>query len=147
MLIGELAKSCDVSVQAIRFYERQGLLEAAERKTSGYRVYSAIGVRRLSFIKRAQAIGFSLKEVAEVLRIRDRGNCPCNVVTGLANKHLQRVKLEIRKLQRFEAELDLAIKQWKRSAKKKPTGGEFCALIERAGKPTNSKEMGLDSLL
>jgi len=147
MLIGEIAKRCGVSIQAIRFYERQGLLRASERKPSGYRVYTGIEVRRLSFIKRAQALGFTLKEVAEVLRIRDRGNCPCNEVTGLANKHLQSVKAQIRKLQRFEAELDMAIKQWRLSRNDRLTGGEFCALIERAGKPSNLKRIRLDSVL
>lgn len=71
--IGSAAKSAGVSVDTVRFYERQGLLPAAERSPNGYRVYSAVTVERLRFIRKAKALGFTLEDIAELLRLQDGG--------------------------------------------------------------------------
>ena len=69
--IGKVAKACDVSVQAIRYYEREGLLEAPSRTASGYRQYSSAAVKRLRFIRRAKELGFTLDEIRNLLAISD----------------------------------------------------------------------------
>jgi Cu(I)-responsive transcriptional regulator len=68
---GQAAKAAGVGVETLRFYERKGLLPKPVRKTSGYRVYTPESVDRLAFIKRAQRLGFTLKEVKDLLRLRD----------------------------------------------------------------------------
>ena len=66
----ELARQSDVNLETIRYYERKGLLPKPPRSTSGYRQFSRDSVRRVRFIKRAQELGFSLKEIQELLALR-----------------------------------------------------------------------------
>jgi Hg(II)-responsive transcriptional regulator len=70
--IGTLAKRAGVSIDTVRYYERGGLLAPRKRLASGYRRYSELEVARLRFIRRAQALGFSLKEVKELLTLSQR---------------------------------------------------------------------------
>ena len=69
--IGQLAKAAGVGVETVRFYERKGLLDAPARKRSGYRQYGDEAVERLKFIRRAQQVGFTLKEIHDLLALRD----------------------------------------------------------------------------
>jgi len=71
--IGKVARRAGVGVETVRFYEREGLLEEPPRRTSGYRQYSEQVVKRIHFIKRAQKLGFSLKEITELLMLRVDG--------------------------------------------------------------------------
>ena len=68
--IGQVARRAEVGVETVRFYEREGLLEEPPRRASGYRQYSEQVVKRIHFIKRAQQLGFSLKEITELLLLR-----------------------------------------------------------------------------
>lgn len=68
--IGEVAEGGGVNLQTIRYYEREGLLPEPPRTSSGYRMYSDDAVRRVRFIKRAQELGFSLKEIKELMALR-----------------------------------------------------------------------------
>jgi MerR family mercuric resistance operon transcriptional regulator len=70
LTIGELAKQGGVNLETVRYYERQGLLPAPPRSPSGYRLFPPESVRRIRFIKRAQELGFSLKEIKELLALR-----------------------------------------------------------------------------
>jgi DNA-binding transcriptional MerR regulator len=128
--IGELAEKGDVTVQTVRFYERQGLLPNPPRKDSGYRIYVEADLRRLLFIRQAKALGFSLVEIREILHMRERGQCPCGSVLRLAERHLQNIERQLRQLSRFRDELRRAVKQWKRSGEEQLLGEAFCTLIE-----------------
>jgi MerR family mercuric resistance operon transcriptional regulator len=68
--IGRLARQVGINLETVRFYERKGLLPKPPRSASGYRLFPAEAVRRLKFIKRAQELGFSLKEIRELLALR-----------------------------------------------------------------------------
>ena len=70
LTIGRLAKQAGVNLETVRFYERRGLLPRPPRSASGYRLFPAEAARRLKFIRRAQELGFSLAEVAELLSLR-----------------------------------------------------------------------------
>lgn len=72
LMIGGLAKEANVNVETIRYYERRRLLPEPMRTRAGYRIYPADAVRRLHFVKRAQELGFSLKEIKELLGLRVR---------------------------------------------------------------------------
>jgi MerR family transcriptional regulator, mercuric resistance operon regulatory protein len=67
---GQVAKAAGVSIQTLRFYEREGILVAPRRSRSGYRLYTADAVRVIRLVKRAQELGFTLREVRDVLRLR-----------------------------------------------------------------------------
>lgn len=128
-----------VSVQTVRFYERQGLLPDPGRKESGYRVYGERDLRRLLFIRHAKDLGFSLDEIREILRMRGRGQCPCSTVLRLAGQHLQTVERQLEQLSRFRDELRRAILQWKRSGQQRLSADAFCALIENTIRDGNRK--------
>lgn len=71
LTIGTAAKAASVGIDTVRFYERKGLLPAARRSGSGYRLYSQADVDRLRFVRRAKGLGFSLSEIGELLRLQD----------------------------------------------------------------------------
>lgn len=97
--IGELAEQGQVNLQTIRYYEREGLLPKPPRLASGYRVFSSDAVRRVRFIKRAQELGFSLKEIKELLSIRFDPESDCSGVRKLARAKVVDIEQKIRTLQ------------------------------------------------
>ncbi len=89
--IGQLARHAGVGVETIRFYERQGLLEEPPRNKSGYRQYTPAVVTKLHFIKRAQELGFSLKEIADLIALKLDPSTTCAEVKQQAETKLQSV--------------------------------------------------------
>jgi DNA-binding transcriptional MerR regulator len=95
MTIGQVAAAAQVKTATIRYYEQLGLLPKARRTASGYREYSASAVRRLAVIRNAQQFGFSLREIAAFLRLRDEGGAPCRNVRDAAQQMLTGVEQQI----------------------------------------------------
>lgn len=91
---------------AIRFYEEEGLIPPPERTESGYRNYGPDVVDRLAFIRAGQAIGLSLRELGEVLEIRDAGDSPCTHVTDLLGARIQEIDHRISELQAMRRDLN-----------------------------------------
>ena len=88
--IGEVAAKASVSTDALRYYEREGLLAPAAKSEGGYRLYTAEALRRIGFIKRAQQCGFTLPEIRDLLLIRRDASACCSDVRTLAiEKRLQ----------------------------------------------------------
>ena len=77
LTIGEVAKQAHVCIETLRYYERTGLVVSPPRSESNYRLYPQETVRRVQFIKRAQQLGFSLKEITELLALRATPQTPC----------------------------------------------------------------------
>lgn len=105
LTIGQVAKLADVGVETIRFYERQGLMLQPARKESGYRQFSEDAVARIRFIKRAKELGFSLKEVRELLDIQENPEASRADVKQHAETKLQDIEAKIRDLQRMKKAL------------------------------------------
>ncbi len=105
MLIGELAERAGVTAKTLRFYERQGLVPEPERTDGGYRDYAPEIVERVRFIKDAQASGFALVQVGEILAIRDDGHAPCGHVADLVDQRLTEVEARLRELRAVRSEL------------------------------------------
>lgn len=99
MKIGELAHAVGVNIQTLRYYERLKLLQPSMRKPSGYRVYDGEALKRLRFIKNAQALGFTLHEVTELLNLRVSSIARCGDVQRKAQAKLHQVEDKIRALQ------------------------------------------------
>jgi DNA-binding transcriptional MerR regulator len=132
MKVGELAAHAGVGVQTVHYYERLGLLPKPGRSASNYRLYSAEALRRVQFIKRAQALGFTLEEIKEILDLHDRGRAPCGQVAGLGRKHLRELDARIAALRAFRRDLAEVLPKWeKETAAQRRCAGEFCDLIER----------------
>ena len=105
MRIGQLAAQAGYSVRTIRFYEQSGLLPAPSRTPAGYRSYDQDAVSRLRFVRSAQALGLSLAEIADVLRIRDHQGPPCSYVAELLDTHICALDRRIDELTALRDEL------------------------------------------
>jgi DNA-binding transcriptional MerR regulator len=103
--IGQLAAQTGYSVRTIRFYEQRGLLPAPSRSPAGYRSYDQDAVTRLQFVRSAQALGLSLAEIAEVLRIRNYQGPPCSYVAELLEAHIAALDARIKELTALRDEL------------------------------------------
>lgn len=103
LTIGAVAKSCGVNVETVRYYQRRGLLEAPRRPAGGVRRYGEDTVRRLRFIRRAQALGFTLGQIAELLRLERTPDC--NRARKLAAAKLADVELRLADLARMRQTL------------------------------------------
>lgn len=101
--IGAFAKAADVGVETIRFYQRKGLLFEPDRPYGGIRRYGAADVARVRFVKSAQRLGFSLDEIAELLRLED--GTQCAVASQHAELKLKDVREKMADLARMEAVL------------------------------------------
>src|SRR5437660_11121134 len=99
---GALAKASGLSPDSIRHYERIGVLPRASRTQSGYRVYPASALQRVLVVQRALRIGFTLAELAEVLKARDAGGAPCRRVYHLAQEKLKGIAADTEALKRNE---------------------------------------------
>ncbi len=122
MTIGELAKSTDVHIETIRFYQRRGLMDEPERPAGGIRRYGDIDAARIRFIKSAQKLGFSLDEVIILLTLEDGADCESAV--KIAQNKLIEVKNKITDLGQIEKSLSELIGHCD-----KKTGQVCCPLI------------------
>ena len=131
MRIGELASELGITSQAVRFYERAGLLKEPARTESGYRQYGSGDLKRLRFIRQAKDLGFTLTEIGSMLRMHDAGHAPCSEVIAIAERHLAEVEAEIERLQRFRRQLSSSLAQWRKVKPRRVAGSAICELIER----------------
>ena len=101
--VGQLAKEAGMNVETIRYYERQKLLPKPNRKEdSRYRVYDENGLKRLLFIKRAKELGFTLKEIKELMNLRIESTATCGDVKHIAEHKLKDVEERIEDLQNIQ---------------------------------------------
>lgn len=105
MRIGELAGRAQVNIQTLRYYERRGLLPASGRLPSGYRRYDQEAVKRVRFIRRAQALGFTLQEVGDLLGLWPDSITSCGAAEKRARLALARIDQKLNDLERFRRAL------------------------------------------
>lgn len=126
--IGALSKQTEVAIGALRYYESLGLLHS-KRGSNGYRHYSPEAVHQVQFIKKAQAIGFSLEEIGEVLNLHEKGNTPCGLVQSLLQGKIDQLEAQIIQMTEFKSELESYRDRWA-STQPQPVPGDICPLIE-----------------
>ncbi|MCC6474099.1 MAG: heavy metal-responsive transcriptional regulator [Burkholderiales bacterium] len=103
--IGKLAKAQGVRAATLRYYEQMGLVPATRRTAAGYRVYGEDAARRLHFIRRAQALGFSLEEIAELLNLSDRPHASAGEVKKITRRKIAEIETRVRDLERMKRAL------------------------------------------
>jgi MerR family transcriptional regulator, copper efflux regulator len=103
--IGQISKQSGVSVETIRYYEREGLLEKPERKESGYRQYNEGVLDRLSFIQQAKNLGFTLSEILELLSLEIKTGTTSKDIKQMAQSKLDNIEEKIRLLKRMQRTL------------------------------------------
>jgi len=105
--IGELAKKTGISVEALRFYESQGLIQAARRSESGYRLYNEQDAQRLYFVLHAKKVGFSLKEINHLLGLQlHKDEHTCEEVKRYTGDKIAEVEAKIRDLEKIKVALE-----------------------------------------
>ena len=125
--IGEVSKRSGVGIEALRFYEKSGLLDRPRRTESGYRVYDESVLERLAFIKKAQVLGFTLDEIRELIAHKRRGENPCGEVRSIVKGRLKDLDERIAQMTQYRDELSAALKEWEKT---KERAGHVCGLIE-----------------
>jgi DNA-binding transcriptional MerR regulator len=111
MTIGKLAKATDCKPETIRFYEKAGLLPKPKRSVSGYRLYGEDHQRKLSFIRRARELGFSLDEIGLMLELAQDRQSSCREISQLSRRRLSVIRDKLTRLQALSAELTRLIDQ------------------------------------
>ncbi len=127
--IGELAAEVSLPAKTIRYYEAIGLLPPPARTPNGYRVYDDAACERLRFVRAAQAVGFTLGEIREIVAYRDRGEEPCAHVLDLVDRRARDIGERIAALERMRSDL-LRLSSRARTAP--PDRGSYCHLIEHS---------------
>lgn len=103
--IGEASRRSGVSIEAIRYYEREGIISKAGRTPSGRRTYSESGIAELRFIKRCRDLGFSIHDVVALRNLAEAPNDSCKKVEQMAQKHLSEVQAKLKELKQLEQAL------------------------------------------
>lgn len=148
LTVGEVAECARVGVQTLHYYERLGLLPKPDRSAANYRLYPPDALRQVQFIKKAQALGFTLEEIKEILDLRKKGGAPCRSVADAGKKHLQELDARIVALKEFRRELAAVVPKWeKETSRQRKCAGEFCDLIERLPKAPVSPQKELKKRL
>jgi DNA-binding transcriptional MerR regulator len=115
--IGELAKRTALTVDAIRFYERRDLLPSPIRSPGGFRLYSKDDIERLHFVRQMHGLGFSLREIRELIDLRTHKIDACESVRELLKRKLTDVRTKLYELQELESELVNDLKKCKKELK------------------------------
>ncbi len=105
LTIGQVAKAAGVGVETVRFYERQGLFDPPPRRPSGYRQFPEEVIHRLRFIKRAKELGFSLREIRELLDLRLDPDATCADIKGRVHGKIDAIDEKLKTLQRMKRSL------------------------------------------
>jgi MerR family mercuric resistance operon transcriptional regulator len=106
LTIGEVAKAAEIGVETIRFYEREGLIAEPPRRASGYRQYPREAIRRLRFIRRAKELGFTLREIGELLSLRVDPSTTCADVRAMARAKIEDIDGRVAELHRIKDVLE-----------------------------------------
>jgi DNA-binding transcriptional MerR regulator len=128
--IGQVAQKTGLSVDAIRFYEKEGLLPPPARTEGGYRLYQQHEVADLEFIQKAQQLGFSLNEIRELFSIQRHPQETCVHVRDLVAQKLVVVRSKIEELHALEAGLSAALKQCGKALRQSAKHRDSCPVLQ-----------------
>jgi DNA-binding transcriptional MerR regulator len=132
---GELARLTGVSADTLRHYERLGILPTSQRTKGGYRMFPASAVEQVQLAQRALQLGFSLKELSDILRVRDNGGVPCHRVLNMVEEKLRSLGQQIQALQQTQIYMRTLVRDWKKTLKRTPPGSRAMllhSLVERS---------------
>lgn len=125
--IGEVSQASGIGIEALRFYERSGLLGKPARSANGYRLFDEGVIERLAFIKKAQTLGFSLDEIGKIISDARSGESPCDEVREIVRLRLAELDERMREMKRYRKELAQTLVEWDEVGR---APGHICGLIE-----------------
>jgi MerR family transcriptional regulator, copper efflux regulator len=137
LLIGEVAQRSGASRKAVRLYEAAGILAAARRTASGYRLYDADRLALLIFVRQAQRLGFTLDEIKEIVVIKRSGRTPCWHVRDLVQRKARELDRKLADLVAIRAALRALLRGWRQA---RMARAAVCPCIEHAGRKNTGRE-------
>jgi DNA-binding transcriptional MerR regulator len=140
MRIGELAAKAGVPPRTIRFYEQAGILPPPPRTPGGYRDYDETALAKLQFVRSGQALGLSLAEIAEILKIRDDQGAPCEYVAEVLESHVRDLERRITELTTLRNELRERLPSGSRPDPSRCASSAICYLIDDNPAPSAEPE-------
>ena len=128
--VTELANRCDTTPHAVRYYTRMGLLRPQRHPDNGYRLYDSAEVPWLKFVQRAKNLGYTLKEIREIMHDADDNKSPCPRVREILMKRIKENRQRLDELLALQTRMEHALKQWESMPDGVPDGHSVCHLIE-----------------
>lgn len=146
--VTEIARRFNVSADTIRHYSKLGLLSPDRDEVNGYRRYGRKDEERLRFLLSAKRLGFSLKDIREILDMAASGDTPCPLVRQLIDQRLAVVREEMMDAQALLTRMESASTSWNQLPDRSPSGESICHLIETWDSPNvfyeNSNSSGIE---
>jgi len=130
MTVTDIARHSGVTPHAVRYYARLGLLRPARNPDNGYRQFDRQDVARLRFIRQAQSLGFSLEEIADILKDSGQGKSPCPRVREILLARIEENRRRLSELMELQARMERALEHWEGLPDGVPDGHSVCHLIE-----------------
>ena len=130
LTIGKIAKEAEVTVDTIRHYIDIGLLSPQRDRNNGYQLFDPKDVYRIQFIKRAQDLGFTLKELKQICADANKGDSPCPQIRKIIEAHIEENRRKIKTMQELQRRMEEALKGWKNLPNGVPNGHSICHLID-----------------
>lgn len=130
MTVSQFAKRADVAPHVIRYYARIGLLKPRRQSGSDYKLFTAADVKRLHFIHRAKALGFTLDEIAKIFHESSHGKSPCPSVREIIRRRIDENRRALGELGALQRRMEKAAAQWEEMPDGMPDGDTVCHLIE-----------------
>lgn len=130
MTVIDIAREAGVAPDTVRYYARLGILKPERNPDNGYKLFRKNDVARLRFIRQAQTLGFTLKEITEILADAEDGSSPCPKVRDIIVQHIEENRRKIRELQALQTRMEAALEKWKSMPDGAPDGKHVCHLIE-----------------
>ena len=130
MRVNQVAKELGITVDTVRYYTREGLLQPQTNRKNGYKEYTEKERRRLRFIVSARQLGFSVKDISQIIAMADTGKAACPLVRRLIEQRLQETEQRFQDIGLLRQRMLAASKEWSKKPDRAPTGTMICHLIE-----------------
>jgi DNA-binding transcriptional MerR regulator len=134
MTVLELAKKSGVAAHVIRYYARIGLLHPAYHSRNDYKIFADSDVARVRFVRQAQSLGYTLREIAQIFEESLRGKSPCPRVREIIKRRIKENQDKLDTLVQLQTRMEQALAQWSKMPDGVPNGNTVCHLIESVAK-------------
>jgi len=130
LLVNELAKQCEVTTDAIRYYTRLGLLKPERNTENDYRLYNEADMKKIKFITMAKHLGYTLNEITQIFQECEKGKSPCPRVREIIQHRIVENRKKIDQTLQLQKHMEKALASWKDMPDGVPDGHTICLLIE-----------------
>ena len=138
--VTELANRCNTTPHVVRYYTRMGLLRPERDPGNGYRLYQSDEIPWLRFVQQAKSLGYTLKEIKQIMHDADDKKSPCPRVREILMKHIVENRQRLDELLNLQNRMEEALKQWENMPDGVPDGHSVCHLIESISNDSNDNK-------